>query len=116
MFESCQKCDIYLQNNRRLAEIVYSYLISMPRLLLIAERCPPDGGLATSGTRIADSIFKLGIELNVLVWSRYLQAGKVQPLTNTFPFSVYRIGLYRHWDMTMTHTLNFLDWLHQQKP
>ena len=89
----------------------------MPRLLLIAERFPPDiGGLATSGARIADSLFKLGIELDVLVWSRYLQPGEVQPLTNTFPFSVYRIGLYRHWDMTMTHTLNFLDWLHQQKP
>ena len=24
MFESCQKCDIFLENNRRLAEIVYS--------------------------------------------------------------------------------------------
>ncbi len=23
-----------------------------------------------------------------------------------------RIGLYRHWDMTMPHTLNVLDWLH----
>jgi len=79
----------------------------MPPLLLIAERCPPDiGGLATSRTRIADSLFKLGIELNVLVWSRYLQAGKVQPLTNTFPFSVYRVGLYRHWDMTMTHIMS----------
>jgi hypothetical protein len=89
----------------------------MPRILLIAERFPPDiGGLATSGARIANSLFKLGIELDVLVWSRYLQPGEVQPLTDTFPFSVYRIGLYRYWDITMTHTLNFLDWLHQQKP
>jgi len=24
MFESCQKCDMFLENNRRLAEIVYS--------------------------------------------------------------------------------------------
>ena len=45
----------------------------MPRILLIAERFPPDiGGLATSGARIADSLLKLGIELDVLVWSRYL--------------------------------------------
>ena len=69
----------------------------MPRILLIAERFPPDiGGLATSGVRIANSLFKLGIELDVLVWSRYLQPGEVQPLTDTFPFSVYRIGLYRY--------------------
>ena len=69
----------------------------MPRILLIAERFPPDiGGLATSGVRIANSLFKLGIELDVLVWSRYLQPGEVQPLTDTFPFSVYRIGLYCH--------------------
>ena len=44
MLESGQKCDMFLENNGRLAEIVYSYLISMPRLLLIAERCPPDIG------------------------------------------------------------------------
>ena len=24
MFETCQKCDMFLENNRRLAEIVYS--------------------------------------------------------------------------------------------
>ena len=60
----------------------------MPRILLIAERFPPDigGGLATSGARIANSLFKLGIELDVLVWSRYLQPGEVQPLTDTFFF------------------------------
>ena len=28
---------------------------------------------------------------------------------------IHRIGLYRHWDMTLPHTLNTLDWLHQKQ-
>lgn len=87
------------------------------RLLFITERFPPDiGGLATSAGRLSRSLFELGIQLDVLVWTRYLQPGEVQTLTAPFPFPVYRIGVYRHWDMTLPHTLNLLDWLHQQKP
>lgn len=107
----------------------------MPRLLFIAERFPPDiGGLASSAGRIAANLCQLGLEVDVLVWSRYLQAGEVlppaeegepqngeagdNPPTKNSAFNtpqVYRVGLYRNWDMSMLHTLNVLDWLHQNR-
>ncbi|BAB77684.1 glycosyltransferase [Anabaena sp. FACHB-709] len=89
----------------------------MTRLLLITERFAPDlGGLATSATRLVKTLSQLGVEVDVVSWSRYLQPGEVSPPTslNGQP-RVYRIGLYRHWDMTMPHTLNFLEWLHQTR-
>ncbi|YAF97342.1 MAG: glycosyltransferase [Nodularia sp. CChRGM 3473] len=87
----------------------------MQRILLITERFAPDlGGLATSATRLVTTLCQLGIEVDVLTWSRYLQPGEVLPPENLgAKYRVYRIGLYRHWDMTMPHTLNVLDWLQQ---
>jgi glycosyltransferase involved in cell wall biosynthesis len=92
------------------------------RLLFVTERFPPDiGGLAASAGRIAAALSQLGIAVDVLTWSRFLQPGEVLPpepssaKTIAEP-SIYRIGLYRHWDMTLPHTLNLLDWLHQRHP
>ncbi len=115
----------------------------MPRLLFITERFPPDiGGLATSANRIATALTQLGIEVDVLAWSRYLQPGEVLPpetgaaatratadgkatdidsktsehkTPQIKGLQVYRVGLYRHWDLSMLHTLNVLDWLHQTR-
>lgn len=89
----------------------------MKRLLLITEKFAPDlGGLATSATRLATTLCYLGMEVDVVTWSRYLQPGEVlPPETLDAKLRIYRIGLYRHWDMTMPHTLNFLDWLHQTR-
>ncbi|BAY17629.1 group 1 glycosyl transferase [Anabaenopsis circularis NIES-21] len=86
----------------------------MKRLLFITERFAPDlGGLARSGTRLVATLSQLGIEVDVVTWSRYLQPGEVlPPETVDTKLRVYRIGLYRHWDMTMPHTLNVLEWLH----
>jgi glycosyltransferase involved in cell wall biosynthesis len=87
----------------------------MKRLLLITERFAPDlGGLATSATRLVATLSQLGIEIDVVTWSRYLQPGEVLPpeAGGGEKPRIYRIGLYRHWDMTMPHTLNVLDWLH----
>jgi L-malate glycosyltransferase len=85
----------------------------MKRLLLITERFAPDlGGLATSATRLAAMLSQLGLAIDVVTWSRYLQPGEVLPPPGGDNYRVYRIGLYRHWDMTMPHTLNVLDWLH----
>ncbi|AFY30988.1 glycosyltransferase [Calothrix sp. PCC 7507] len=85
----------------------------MKRLLLITERFAPDlGGVATSATRLATTLSQLGIKIDVVTWSRYLQPGEVLPPQEGDKYRVYRIGLYRHWDMTMPHTLNVLDWLH----
>ncbi|MBW4641902.1 MAG: glycosyltransferase family 4 protein [Goleter apudmare HA4340-LM2] len=85
----------------------------MKRLLVITERFTPDlGGLATSATRLVGTLSQLGVEVDVVTWSRYLQPGEVLPPEREDNYRVYRIGLYRHWDMTMPHTLNVLDWLH----
>jgi len=89
----------------------------MKRLLLITERFAPDlGGLARSATRLVTTLGQLGIEVDVVTWSRYLQPGEVLPPEFIDVKSrVYRIGLYRHWDMTMPHTLNVLEWLHTSR-
>jgi glycosyltransferase involved in cell wall biosynthesis len=90
----------------------------IPRILFITERFPPDiGGLASSSDRITQALCKLGFEVDVLTWSRYLQPGEVLPpdLAEANTPQVYRVGLYRSWDSTMPHTLNVLDWLHQSR-
>jgi glycosyltransferase involved in cell wall biosynthesis len=89
----------------------------LDRLLIITERFTPDlGGLASSATRLATTLSQMGIEIDVVTWSRYLQPGEVLPPASLeIQPRIYRIGLYRHWDMTMPHTLNFLEWLHQTR-
>jgi len=87
------------------------------RLLWITERFPPDiGGVARSSGRIVRSLAALGISVDVLTWSRYLEPGEILPpeasQINSERVRVHRVGMYRNWDMTMPHTLNLLDWLH----
>jgi glycosyltransferase involved in cell wall biosynthesis len=83
-------------------------------LLFITERFSPDlGGLSTSATRLVKTLCESGLKVDVVTWSRYLQPGEVAPLESIGINSrIYRIGLYRHWDMTLPYTLNVLDWLH----
>lgn len=93
----------------------------MQHLLFITERFPPDlGGVATSAGRITATLCQLGVDVDIVTWSRYLPPGEVLPpeaiATSTGRLRVHRIGLYRAWDMTMPHTLNVLDWLHQAHP
>lgn len=84
---------------------------------MITERFAPDlGGVASSATRLVTTLCQMGIETDVITWSRYLQPGEILPPESLeIQPRVYRIGLYRHWDMTMPHTLNFLEWLHQTR-
>jgi L-malate glycosyltransferase len=87
----------------------------MQRLLFMTERFAPDlGGVARSATRLVNTLTQLDIGVDVVTWSRFLQPGEVLPPENQLT-PVYRIGLYRHWDMTMPHTLNLLDWLHDKQ-
>ncbi|MBW4486927.1 MAG: glycosyltransferase family 4 protein [Trichocoleus desertorum ATA4-8-CV12] len=93
----------------------------MQHLLFITERFPPDlGGVATSAGRITSTLCQLGVDVDVVTWSRYLPPGEVLLPevieTDAGKLRVHRIGLYRAWDMTMPHTLNVLDWLHQIYP
>jgi glycosyltransferase involved in cell wall biosynthesis len=90
----------------------------MARILFVAERFPPDvGGLATSGGRISRSLAELGLEVDVIAWSRLLEAGKVQEqLTDLQGLRVFRVGQFRQWDMTMPATVNVVEWLMSQRP
>ena len=100
----------------------------MAHLLLLTERFPPDiGGVARSAGRIAIALSQLELpqfdsefgqarsplRVTVLTWSRYLSPGELAPPENweTSQVTVYRLGLYRHWDMTLPQTLNVLDGL-----
>lgn len=81
-----------------------------PRLLFLSERYPPDlGGVATSAGRISRALAASGADVDVLAWTRTLDAGLVVPEDGN-P-SVYRMGRFREWDSTMPHTLNLFDWL-----
>ena len=83
------------------------------------------GGLARSAGRIAHTLTDLGITVDVVTWSRYLQPGDVErlspppappsPLPTSSP-KIHAIGRYRHWDMTMPHTVTVLNWLHETHP
>jgi len=87
----------------------------MPRVLFLTERYPPDsGGVAASAARIAQSLASIGAQVDVVAWSRSLQAGQVTHDEGN-P-AAYRIGRFREWDSTMPHTLNLLDWLSSIAP
>lgn len=89
----------------------------MTRLLFLTERFPPDiGGLASSAGRITQVLTQLGIEVDVVVWSRQLQPGQIQGPEPESSVRVHRIGLYRQWDMSLPVTLNLLDSLHDRHP
>jgi len=81
-----------------------------PRLLFLSERYPPDlGGVSTSAGRISRTLADIGAEVDVISWTRTLDAGVVvQEDGNP---AVYRMGRFRDWDATMPHTLNLFDWL-----
>jgi L-malate glycosyltransferase len=89
----------------------------MVRLLFITERFPPDvGGVARSANRLVTVLNQMGLEVDVLTWSRQLLPGEVQVQAIALcpsPAQLYRVGLYRRWDMSMPQTLNVMEWLHQ---
>jgi glycosyltransferase involved in cell wall biosynthesis len=80
------------------------------RILFLTERYPPDeGGVSASAGRISRALAATGAQVDVVAWTRTLQAGQVvQQCGNP---AVYRMGRFREWGTTMPHTLNLLDWL-----
>jgi glycosyltransferase involved in cell wall biosynthesis len=81
-----------------------------PRLLFLSERYPPDlGGVATSSGRISRALAQIGADVDVIAWTRTLDAGVVA-LEEGNP-RIYRMGRFREWDATMPHTSNLFDWL-----
>ncbi|MDB5331170.1 MAG: pimB [Phycisphaerales bacterium] len=105
-------------------------LSAMPRvrrILLLAERFPPEiGGSARSAARSAAALAEMGMEVDVLCWTRRLPGGAVESASAADPgstsptappalppgVSLHRLGLYANWDLSLQHTLNVLDWLH----
>jgi phosphatidyl-myo-inositol dimannoside synthase len=95
---------------------------SGPRILLIAERFPPDlGGLARSGARTAGSLARMDAQVDVLTWTRTLPPGALQTLdagevaASARGATLHRLGLFGQTDTSMQHTLDVLDFLHSQR-
>ncbi|AKQ70440.1 Glycosyltransferase [Myxococcus hansupus] len=94
-----------------------------PRVLLLAERFPPDiGGLARSGARTAGSLVKLGAKVDVLAWTRTAAPGALQTVDDAgdiSPFArgvtLHRLGLFGSTDLSMQHTLDVLGYLHAKQ-
>ncbi len=90
----------------------------MQNILFLTERYPPDiGGLAASASRISHALASTGCRVDVLVWSRQVEAGQLMKEETGVPnLRVQRVGMYRQWDMTMPATMNIIEWLHQENP
>ena len=88
------------------------------RLLFFAERFPPDlGGVAQSAFRTAKQIAELGWQVHVLTWTKTLQPGVLDSSSShasTDGLNLHRLGLFSNLDLSMQHTTNVLEWLHEQ--
>ena len=88
------------------------------RILFFAERFPPDlGGVAQSAFRTAKQIAELGWQVHVLTWTKTLQPGVLDSRTShgsTEGLNLHRLGLFSNLDLSMQHTTNVLEWLHEQ--
>ncbi len=83
------------------------------RMMFLTERYPPDfGGVATSAGRISQALVEIGVDVDVVAWTRTVQPGVVAQQEET-P-SIYRMGRFREWDTTLPHTMNLVDWLMSQ--
>ena len=90
-----------------------------PRLIFIAERYPPDlGGVATSAGRISHALTEIGVQVDVIAWTRNMQPGVVeqQQTSASGNPAIYRMGRFREWDSTLPHTMNLVDWLTSSRP
>ncbi|HEX8820451.1 MAG TPA: glycosyltransferase, partial [Archangium sp.] len=95
---------------------------SGPRILLIAERFPPDlGGLARSGARTAGALARLEAQVDVFTWTRTLPPGGLQTLdageiaASARGATLHRLGLFGQTDTSLQHTLDVLDFLHARR-
>lgn len=94
--------------------------MSVERLLLVAERFAPDiGGVARSAGRIAAAFARLGVSVDVLAWTKTVAAGELvserAPTTHeSNSVTVHRLGLFGSLDFSLQHSMNVLEWLHEQ--
>jgi glycosyltransferase involved in cell wall biosynthesis len=87
----------------------------MKRLLFITEHFPPSlGGVSVSANRTVGTLCDLGVQVDVIAWTRALQPGVVESVPGN-P-RVFRVGRYREWDNTFPHAMNLCDWLYSVAP
>jgi len=96
---------------------------NLGRILMLVERFPPDlGGLAQSGARIAGCLVRLGHQVELVCWTRSCPPGSLESVeaggmaSSAEGAVLHRIGRYASQDFTMQHSLNVLDWLHDEEP
>ena len=83
---------------------------------MITERFAPDiGGVARSAARTAHAIGKLGIETHVVAWTKQLPPGQLETTVSGDNVVIHRLGLFANWDLSMQHTINVLEWLHEEQ-
>ena len=86
------------------------------RLAFLAQRYPPDvGGLARSGERIARAIARLGVEVDVVAWTRRVQPGALETAPASPGVTLHRVGLHASLELSLQHTLGVLEWLHAER-
>ncbi len=93
------------------------------RILMIAERFPPDiGGMARSASRVARTLARLDVETHVLAWTKLLSPGQLESTSldaepiGPWRVTVHRMGLFANWDLSLQHTMNVVEWLHGRQP
>ncbi len=88
----------------------------MASLLLISERYSPDvGGVARSARRTAEQLAYCGHQVHVLAWTKLLAPGQLDSRPTTDGVHVHRLGLFSNWDFSLQHTMNVVEWMHQQR-
>lgn len=89
----------------------------MGKLLIIADRFPPDlGGVARSASRTANVLKDMGVEVDVFAWTRAVPPGElVTEQLGEAEIAVHRVGLFSNLDFSMQHSQNVIEWLHEQR-
>lgn len=94
--------------------------MNVQRLLVLAERYPPDiGGVARSAGRIVAALARLGVSVDVLAWTKTISPGELvsersQQTPESGVVTVHRLGLFGSLDFSLQHSMNVLEWLHEQ--
>ena len=88
---------------------------NIKKILFVTQSYAPNiGGLATSGTRISNTLAQLGHEVHVLAFTGELDAGDVETQQMPGGVTVHRFGRSKKVDFTQQQALIFLEWLHQE--
>lgn len=89
--------------------------MTSPKILFLTERFAPDiGGVAKSSGRIAEALTRIGASVDVLAWTKSLPAGELAS-ESVSGVTMHRLGLFGSLDFSLQHSLNVLEWLHEQR-